>query len=248
MEQPTPLRRKLALFGGTIVLLATAGLAIDARTEAQSGIPPVSTFAGIAGASDAMRDLGLDDDRALAAMLSATFDGTRELPFDASRYRTDAAGRLRLVRSILPIVRRIVESPVFHSAYATMRAERIAYEPPRARTRHVEQEGAEERRRADAERRRLEREAAIPADPNTFVATRLRDFLALTEAIPWRARLATNERGHRVFVDATLEQKPRDWKLCFRAGRPALDAARTFARRWLADLDRAAPPTQPPTR
>ena len=34
----------------------------------------------------------------------------------------------------------------------------------------------------------------------------------------------------------TLEAKPAEWKMCFRAGKPATDAARTFAQKWLSDL------------
>ena len=32
------------------------------------------------------------------------------------------------------------------------------------------------------------------------------------------------------------EAKPGEWKMAFRAGKPATDAARTFAQKWLSDL------------
>ena len=36
--------------------------------------------------------------------------------------------------------------------------------------------------------------------------------------------------------NAALEAKPDQWKLAFRAGKPATEAARAFAQRWLSDL------------
>ena len=39
-----------------------------------------------------------------------------------------------------------------------------------------------------------------------------------------------------MFADAALESKPKEWKLCFRAGKPSTDAARAFAQKWLGDL------------
>ena len=41
------------------------------------------------------------------------------------------------------------------------------------------------------------------------------------------------------FADPALEAKPTEWKMCFRAGKPATDAARDFARKWLAGLQAA---------
>jgi hypothetical protein len=39
-----------------------------------------------------------------------------------------------------------------------------------------------------------------------------------------------------VFADPALEARPKEWKMCFRAGKPATDAARAFAQKWLNDL------------
>jgi hypothetical protein len=39
-----------------------------------------------------------------------------------------------------------------------------------------------------------------------------------------------------VFADPAVEAKPSEWKMCFRAGKPATEAARAFAQKWLNDL------------
>lgn len=78
-------------------------------------------------------------------------------------------------------------------------------------------------------------DAAYPADPRALVALRLRAFLDGTRDLDYTARLV--EQGKvRKFADAALEAKPAEWKMCFRAGKPATDAAREFAGKWLADL------------
>ncbi|MFO0695961.1 MAG: OmpH family outer membrane protein [Polyangiales bacterium] len=81
----------------------------------------------------------------------------------------------------------------------------------------------------------------VPADPNQLIMRRLEDYLALTANMPWNAQLQL-QYGMQRFVDPTLEQKDGFWKMNFRAGREAVEAARTFATSWLAEL-RAAPPT-----
>ena len=93
--------------------------------------------------------------------------------------------------------------------------------------------------RADQTRRRDQAmqafEKIYPADPRALVAMRLRHFLEVTNDLNFTAQLLDRDRK-RVFADAALEAKPAEWKMAFRAGKPATDAARTFAQRWLADL------------
>jgi hypothetical protein len=64
---------------------------------------------------------------------------------------------------------------------------------------------------------------------------RLRHFLDATADVNYAAQLVDKDRK-KVFADPALEAKPAQWKMAFRAGKPATEAARTFAQRWLADL------------
>jgi hypothetical protein len=81
-------------------------------------------------------------------------------------------------------------------------------------------------------------EARYPADPRALVALRLRAFLDMTRDIDFTAALTAQGKVQK-FADPALEAKPAEWKMCFRAGKPATDAAREFARKWLADLQAA---------
>jgi hypothetical protein len=74
-----------------------------------------------------------------------------------------------------------------------------------------------------------------PANPDRFVAARLREFLALTATVPAETALVRRS-GSLVFADPALEAKPAYWKQLYRAGQPSVDAARDAATKWLAAL------------
>jgi hypothetical protein len=57
----------------------------------------------------------------------------------------------------------------------------------------------------------------------------------VTKDVAYDAQLV-EKNGKKVFADAALEARPAEWKLAFRAGKPATEAARTFAQKWLSDL------------
>ena len=81
---------------------------------------------------------------------------------------------------------------------------------------------------------------AFPADSRALVASRLKNFLDETKDVAFEATLVDagpdGRPKKKVFADAALEAKSAQWKLCFRAGKPATDAARAFAQKWLTDL------------
>jgi len=82
-----------------------------------------------------------------------------------------------------------------------------------------------------------ELDAVYPVDPRALVASRLRKFLDLSKDVDFTAQLVECDRKMR-FADAAFEARPAEWKMLFRAGKPAVDAAQAFAQKWLADLQR----------
>lgn len=77
-----------------------------------------------------------------------------------------------------------------------------------------------------------------PANPLVLVARRLQRFLDVSADVDFSARTTTRD-GKTVFVDSAYEEKPGEWKMCFRAGRDAVTAARAAATAWLRELPRA---------
>jgi hypothetical protein len=78
-------------------------------------------------------------------------------------------------------------------------------------------------------------EAEYPANPTPLISKRLKAFLDLSASVNFDAKVEPRD-GKLRFVDPQYERKPADWKLLYRAGRPAVDAARASAQAWLAEL------------
>jgi hypothetical protein len=74
-----------------------------------------------------------------------------------------------------------------------------------------------------------------PDDPKPLVVRRLHEFLDLSATVDFNAQTTgANHKG--TFVNPAYEQKPDQWKLCFRAGKDATTAARTAVQAWLKEL------------
>ncbi len=74
-----------------------------------------------------------------------------------------------------------------------------------------------------------------PANPLVLIARRLQTFLDASADVDFAARTEMRD-GKLRFVNSEYESKPGDWKMCFRAGREAVTAARTAATAWLREL------------
>ncbi|HSQ35656.1 MAG TPA: hypothetical protein VLQ89_06670, partial [Candidatus Binatia bacterium] len=93
----------------------------------------------------------------------------------------------------------------------------------------------EDKKRHEEELR--EWEQRYPADPRALIKKRINDFLAMSAGVDYAAKLVP--RGDQlIFASETFERKPPEWKLCFRAGKEATEAARFFAKAWLAELEK----------
>ncbi len=75
----------------------------------------------------------------------------------------------------------------------------------------------------------------FPEDPRTLIARRLQAFLAVSAEVDFSAKVE-EVKGKMRFVEEAYEEKPGEWKLCYRAGKEPVAAARTFAGAWLAGL------------
>lgn len=81
-------------------------------------------------------------------------------------------------------------------------------------------------------------EAEVPQDPAIAVARRLKAFLDVSADVDFAAALEERNGAMR-FVNAAYERKSSEWKLCYRVGKDAVDAARDAAAAWLSELESA---------
>jgi Sec-independent protein translocase protein TatA len=76
-----------------------------------------------------------------------------------------------------------------------------------------------------------------PADSRALIKKRINDFLAASADVDFSAKL--EPRGDMmIFAREEYEEKSPEWKLCYRAGKEATEAARAFARNWLTELEK----------
>ena len=80
-------------------------------------------------------------------------------------------------------------------------------------------------------------EKKYPPDPRVLIAARLHEFLALSQDVAFDAKLVPGGGGKMRFADPQYEAKSGEWKLCYRAGRDAVQAARAFATQWLRQIE-----------
>jgi hypothetical protein len=78
--------------------------------------------------------------------------------------------------------------------------------------------------------------AGFPENPEDVIARRLKAFLDMSGDVDYAAALQSRD-GKMVFVNEADEAKPGEWKLCYRAGQEAVDAARAAATQWLQELE-----------
>jgi hypothetical protein len=75
-----------------------------------------------------------------------------------------------------------------------------------------------------------------PTDPQVLIAQRLKMLLDASAGVDFTAKTRTVPDGGTEFVDGAFESKPNGWKMAFRAGEPAVTAARAAATDWLKTL------------
>jgi hypothetical protein len=81
-------------------------------------------------------------------------------------------------------------------------------------------------------------EKKFPADSKKLIAARLGQFLEVSKDVNFDAKLVSNGYGKMKFADPRLEAKSYEWKLCYRAGKEPVQAARAFAQEWLGQLEK----------
>lgn len=84
----------------------------------------------------------------------------------------------------------------------------------------------------DKQLNKLDDEKRMPSDPNELIKTRLEEFLDISATVDFDAQL-----NGRAFADPAYESKSPQWKLCYRAGKEVVEAAREDAQAWLKELE-----------
>jgi flagellar biosynthesis GTPase FlhF len=79
-------------------------------------------------------------------------------------------------------------------------------------------------------------EQRYPPTPNAMIKSWLEQFLDVSKDVDFSAKLIPGEGGKMVFANPAYEQRSPAWKMCFRAGKETVQAARMAAAEWLKEL------------
>ncbi|MBI5896343.1 MAG: hypothetical protein HZB24_10210 [Desulfobacterales bacterium] len=80
-------------------------------------------------------------------------------------------------------------------------------------------------------------EKKYPEDSKMLIAGRLHQFLEVSQNIPFGAELVQKGKLMK-FADPQFEAQTAEWKLCYRAGREPVQAARAFVGEWLSQIEK----------
>jgi vacuolar-type H+-ATPase subunit H len=78
-------------------------------------------------------------------------------------------------------------------------------------------------------------EARYPSNHLLFVKKRMQEFLEETKDIDFSAQLV-EKNGKKYFVNKEYESKSNRWKMGFRAGKEAVEAARIYVQQWMKEI------------
>jgi len=77
----------------------------------------------------------------------------------------------------------------------------------------------------------------FPPGAMNMVRLRLEAFLAMSGTIDFNAVVKYDDYSKRMlFVNPAYEQKPYEWKFCYRLGKETVEELRAFTREWLKEL------------
>lgn len=171
--------------------------------------------------------LGLQAEEANSYIESNIIDGSASFPTSRVMAALALDKREDAVKAIGLHVKVYVQSPAFAEQYKTAREDQKPQKP---------EELYQNAENMAVYREDMKRwEAEYPANIKALLKQRLTQFLQQTASIDYTAKLVPSGRK-MIFADAALEAKDPFWKACFRSGKRTVDAARVFARQWLAEL------------
>jgi len=77
--------------------------------------------------------------------------------------------------------------------------------------------------------------ARYPENPQLLIKARLQQMIDIISTVDYNAEVSVG-RKYTVFVNPEYEKKPKEWKLAFRAGKPATDALKAIAQKWIDEI------------
>jgi hypothetical protein len=180
--------------------------------------------------TDVFQDLSFTQDEAKENIL-ASFGGgfvntSYEVIKNAKALPVDV--RVAGTRQLIRFAKEYSQTSDFQKKYTKWRNERLGYRkrklslnPMKALDNAIDKQ----LNKGDDEKR-------YPSDAKELIKQRLSEFLEVSATVDFEAQL-----NGRMFANPTYESKSQQWKMCYRAGKQVVAAAREEAQAWLKELE-----------
>lgn len=156
-------------------------------------------------------------------------DGHEDLVYNARKL--SAEDKVEGIKELMQLAKEYTSSEEFKQEYTNWRKEEL--NPGTKGKLGVPKFGKMLENKINNKIDKAENEKKYPSNPDELIKKRLSDFLEISATVDFDAEV----RGDR-FVNPEYEKKSHEWKMCYRAGKDVVEAARVEAQKWLDQLNR----------
>jgi hypothetical protein len=149
----------------------------------------------------------------------------------SSARQLSSAEKVEGIRQLIQLAREYTATDEFAKAYKKWRNEML--NPRKKGKLGIPRLGKMIDDKINGQLDKMENGDKYPSDPVKLVKKRLKEFLDISSSVDFDAELTATHS----FVKPEYERKSNQWKMCYRAGKDVVDAARVEAQNWLDALN-----------
>jgi hypothetical protein len=139
--------------------------------------------------------------------------------------------RVEGIKQLMQMAKEYTKTEEFKKEYKKLRNEKL--NPDSKSKLGVPKFGKIIQNKIDNKLDKAENEKNYPENAMDMVKKRLSDFLEISATVDYDAEVNSGQ-----FVKPEYQKKGSWWKMCYRAGKPVVDAARVEAKAWLEELNK----------
>lgn len=180
---------------------------------------------------DVLDELGINQKKAQEFLVSSITNGYLTANYDVVKKARALSVDMRVqaTRELMKMAKEYTASEQFKSDYKKWRYNKLN---PGEKTRlGLPKLGQMINNKIDNALDKEKNEKLYPADANEMVKQRLQEFLDISKTVDFDAELQGS-----MFKNPAYERKSPQWKMCYRAGKEVVEAAREEADKWLKEL------------
>lgn len=177
-------------------------------------------------------DLSVSEDDAKENIVSSFGGGFISTSYEVLKKAKSLPVEMRAAgtRQLIKFAKEYSKTPEFQKKYSKWRNERLGYRQKRKLGIPNPMKMIDNA--VDKQLNKTDDEKKYPSDSKELIKQRLKTFLDISATVDFDAQL-----NGSMFANPEYESKSGEWKMCFRAGRAVVQAAREEAQAWLKELE-----------